>query len=317
MDVRWVQDSPPPHWPAPVAALGNFDGMHRGHQTLLERVCGRAAACGGTPVALIFDPHPARILRPDKAPPLLMTLDQKLAAFERAGLGGVAIVRFTAEVSRWEPEAFVETVLLTWLRVAEVWVGENFLFGRDRLGTYTLLKALGQDKGFRTEKIDPVLYKDFIVSSSRVRRLLSEGRVDEAAALLGHPYVIEGVVVRGDGRGRQLGVPTANLETVNPLLPAHGIYATRAEVQGVWHPAATSVGVRPTIGDNKLTVETHLLDTDRELYGATMRLAFVKWLREERKFDDLTALAVQMRKDCDEARTVLGPPVPAGPSGPA
>jgi riboflavin kinase/FMN adenylyltransferase len=306
MDVRYVQDSPPPQWPAPVAALGNFDGMHRGHQALLEQVCRRAAARAGTSVALIFEPHPAQVLRPDKAPPLLMTLDQKLAAFERAGLGGVAIVRFSREVSRWEPEAFVETVLLKWLGVAEVWVGENFLFGRDRTGTFTLLKALGQDKGFRTEKIDPVFYKDFIVSSSRVRRVLAEGRVDEAAALLGHPYVIEGVVVRGDGRGRQLGVPTANLEPVNPLLPALGIYATRTEVAGVWHPSVTSVGVRPTIGDNKLTVETFLLDGDYELYGARLRLAFVKWLREERKFDTLQALAAQMRKDCDDARAALG-----------
>jgi riboflavin kinase/FMN adenylyltransferase len=300
-----VQDSPPPGWPAPVAALGNFDGMHRGHQALLAEVCRRAAAIHGTPVAVIFEPHPAQVLRPDKAPPLLMTLDQKLAALERAGLGGVAIVRFNHDVSRWEPEAFVERVLLKWLAVAEVWVGENFLFGRDRTGTFTLLRALGQDRGFRTEKIDPILYTDFVASSSRVRRLLSEGRVEEAAACLGHPYIITGTVVRGDGRGRELGVPTANLETRNPLLPAHGIYATRAEVNGVWHPAVTSVGVRPTIGDNKLTVETFLLDGTYDLYGTRMQLAFVQWLREERKFESLEALAAQMRQDVEVARAIL------------
>ena len=306
MDVRYVQDSPPPGWPAPVAALGNFDGMHRGHQALLAEVCRRAAVIHGTPVAVIFDPHPAQVLRPEKAPPLLMTLDQKLEALERAGLGGVAIVRFDHDVSRLEPEAFVEQVLIKWLAVAEVWVGENFLFGRDRTGTFTLLRALGQDRGFRTEKIDPVLYKDFVASSSRVRRLLTEGRVDEAAACLGHPYVIGGIVVQGDGRGRQLGVPTANLETKNPLLPAHGIYATRAEVNGVWHPAVTSIGVRPTIGDNKLTVETFLLDGNYELYGTRMQLAFVQWLREERKFENLEALTVQMRRDIDDARAIHG-----------
>jgi len=305
MEVRYVQDSPPPLWPAPVVALGNFDGLHRGHQALLDQVTRRAAARGGTAVALIFDPHPSQVLRPEKAPALLMTLDQKLAAFARAGLGGVAIVRFTRDVSRWEPETFVETVLLQWLHVAEVWVGENFLFGRDRTGTFTLLRALGQDRGFGTEKIDPVLYKDFIVSSSRVRRLLLEGRVDEAQALLGHLYAIDGVVVRGDGRGRQLGVPTANLETVNPLLPADGVYATRAAVDGVWHPAVTSVGARPTIGDHKLTVETFLLDGDHDLYGARLTVAFVRRLREQRKFDDLAALADQMRRDCDDARAVL------------
>jgi riboflavin kinase/FMN adenylyltransferase len=305
MDVRYVQDSPPPGWPAPVVALGNFDGLHRGHQALLDRVRQRARARGGTSVALIFDPHPAQVLRPDKAPPLLMTIEQKLAALDASGLEAVAIVRFTHEVSRWEPEAFVETVLLRWLRVAEVWVGENFLFGRDRTGTFTLLRALGEDRGFRTEKIDPVLYKDFIVSSSRVRRLLADGRVDEAAALLGHPYEIEGTVVRGAGRGRELGVPTANLATVNPLVPAHGIYATRTQVGGVWHASVTSVGVRPTIGDNQFTVETHLLDGGRDLYGTRLKLAFVRWLREERKFPDLAALVAQMRRDCDEARAVL------------
>jgi riboflavin kinase/FMN adenylyltransferase len=254
---------------------------------------------------VIFEPHPAQVLRPDKAPPLLMTLDQKLAALEQAGVGGVAIVRFNHDVSRWEPEAFVERVLLTWLAVAEVWVGENFLFGRDRTGTFTLLRAIGQDRGFRTEKIDPVLYKDFVASSSRVRRLLAEGRVDEAGMCLGHPYVIGGTVVQGDGRGRELGVPTANLATENPLLPAHGIYATRAQIAGVWHPAVTSVGVRPTIGDNKLTVETFLLDGTHELYGTRMQLAFVQWLREERKFGNLQALTAQMRLDIEAARAVL------------
>ena len=305
MDVRYVQDSPPPGWPSPVAALGNFDGMHRGHQMLIAQVGRRAAAIHGTPVAVIFEPHPAQVLRPDKAPALLMTLEQKLTALERAGLGGVAIVRFSHEVSRWEPEAFVERVLLSWLAAKEVWVGENFLFGRDRTGTFTLLRALGQDKGFRTEKIDPVLYKDFVASSSRVRRLLAEGRVDEAAACLGHPYVIAGTVVRGDGRGRELDMPTANLAPENPLLPAHGIYATRAEVNGIWHPAVTSVGIRPTIGDNQLTVETFLLNGTHELYGTRMQLAFVQWWRGEQKFEDLAALKAQMHKDAEQARVVL------------
>jgi riboflavin kinase/FMN adenylyltransferase len=305
MDVTYFPDSPPPAWPAPIAALGNFDGVHRGHQALIEQVRHRAAERGGTPVAMIFDPHPSQVLRPEKAPSLLMTLDQKLEAFRQAGLGGVAIVRFTHALSRWEPETFVEKVLIEWLRVSEVWVGENFLFGRDRTGTFTLLRALGQDRGFRTEMIDPVLYKDFVVSSSRVRRLIGEGRVDEAAALLGHPYMIDGVVIRGDGRGRELGVPTANLKTENALMPANGIYVTLARVAGVWHPAVTSVGVRPTIGDGKFTVETFLLDGPHELYGEPLTVAFVKWLRAERKFDDLPALVAQMALDCDDARSVL------------
>jgi riboflavin kinase/FMN adenylyltransferase len=305
MQVIYYPDHPSPPWRDPVVALGNFDGMHRGHMRLLERVRRQAGERAGTPAALMFDPHPARVLRPDKAPPLLMTLDQKLEALERAGFQGAAIVRFTPELSQWEPERFVETVLIDWLRVAEVWVGANFLFGRNRAGTYTLLRALGEDRGFRVDKIDPVRYKDFVVSSTRVRHLLAEGRVDEAAALLGHQYFLDGTVVRGDGRGRELGFPTANLETANELLPAYGIYATLAIIDGVHHPSVTSIGVRPTIGDGRLTIEAHLLDGPRDLYGKKLRLAMVQWLREERKFDDLETLSAQIAADADTARALF------------
>lgn len=302
MQILYYPDSPSPTWRDPVAALGNFDGLHRGHMRLLERVRRQAGERGGTAVAVIFDPHPPRVLRPDKAPPLLMTLDQKLEGFERAGMQGVAIVRFNMDVSRWEPEYFVEAVLIDWLRVAEVWVGANFLFGRDRSGTYTLLRALGEDRGFRTDHIDPVRYKDFVVSSTRVRHLIGEGRVDEAAALLGHQYFIDGTVVHGDGRGRELGFPTANLVTANDLLPAYGIYATMAIVDRIQHASVTSVGIRPTIGDGKLTVETHLLEGSPDLYGKSLRLAFIQWLRPELKFDTLDALRVQIGADCATAR---------------
>jgi riboflavin kinase/FMN adenylyltransferase len=305
MQIVHFPDDPPPKWKDPVAALGNFDGLHRGHLRLLERVRRQAGERGGTPVAMIFDPHPPRVIRPDKAPPLLMTLDQKLEAFERAGIQGVAIVRFTPEVAKWEPEYFCETVLVNWLRAAEVWVGANFLFGRDRSGTFTLLRALGEDRGFRTEKIDPVRYKDFVVSSTRIRRLIGEGRVDEAGALLGHHYFIDGLVVPGDGRGRQLGFPTANLSTTNELLPADGIYATIATVDSIQHPSVTSVGIRPTIGDGKFTIETFLLDGSHELYGRSLRLSFVQWLREELKFDTLDALRAQIAADCARAQDLF------------
>jgi len=305
MQVIYFPDAPKPKWPSPIAALGNFDGLHRGHQRLIQQVRLRASERGGTAVAVIFDPHPPQVLRPDKAPPLLMTLEQKLEAFERGGLEAVAIVRFTRELSQWEPETFVERVLIDWLRVSEVWVGENFLFGRERRGTFTLLRALGEDRGFRTDKIEPVRYKDFVVSSTRVRHLIGEGRVDEAGALLGRYYTIDGVVVHGDGRGRELGCPTANLDVASALLPAFGIYVTVATIDGVTHPSVTSVGLRPTIGDGRLVVEAHLLDGSRDLYGARVRLGFVARLREERKFDGLDALRVQIAADCDEARGIL------------
>lgn len=306
MQVVSFPDGRRPTWRHPIAALGNFDGLHRGHMRLIEQVRRRARERAGTPVAMIFDPHPPRVIRPEKAPPLLMTLDQKLEGFERAGVQGVAIVRFTLDLSRWEPEVFVETVLVDWLRVSEVWVGENFLFGRDRSGTFTLLRTLGEGRGFRTEKIDPVRYKDFVVSSTRIRHLVAEGRVDEAGALLGHHYFVDGVVVHGEARGREIGFPTANLQTTNELLPAFGIYVTLALVDGVYHPAVTSVGVRPTVSaGGPVTVETFLLDGQHELYGKRLRLAFVKWIREEVKFDDLSALKAQIALDCAKASEIL------------
>jgi riboflavin kinase/FMN adenylyltransferase len=301
MQVVYFPDAPALSWQRPVVALGNFDGVHRGHQRLIDEVRRQARERAGTSVAMIFDPHPPRVLRSDKAPPLLMTLDQKLEAFDRAGLDAVAIVRFTPELSRWEPEEFVEAVLIEWARATEVWVGDNFLFGRDRTGTFTLLRALGEDRGFRVGTIEPVRYKDFVVSSTRIRHLVADGRVDEAGALLGHHYFVDGIVVRGDGRGRTLGFPTANLKTTNELLPAHGIYATVAIVDGQAHRAVSSLGVRPTIGDGQYTVETFLLDGSRELYDRRLRLAFVKWLRAEAKFDGLDPLRDQMKKDVADA----------------
>ena len=306
MQIVHFPDSASPNWPHPVVALGNFDGLHRGHQRLVDRVRRQAREKNGTSVALIFDPHPPRVLRPDKAPPLLMTFEQRVEGFERAGLDAVAVVRFTHELSRWTPEGFVEAVIIDWLRAAEVWVGTNFLFGRDRSGTFTLLRALGEDHGFLVDKIEPVRYKDFVVSSTRIRRLVEEGRVDEAGSLLGHHYFIDGTVIRGDGRGHQLGFPTANIETGNELLPRDGVYATMVMLDDGCHRAVTSVGVRPTIGDGRATIETHLLDGARDLYGARMRLAFVKWLREQVAFDGLDGLRSQIGRDCAEAEILFG-----------
>lgn len=303
--VRFYPDAPKPGWPRPVVALGNFDGLHRGHQQLVDQIRRRAAEQAGTSVVLIFEPHPPRVLRPDKAPPLIMTFDQKIEAFDRAGVDAVAAVRFSREVARWEPEYFVEAVLVDWLQAAEVWVGANFLFGRDRAGTFTLLRALGEDRGFRVEKIEPVLYKDFVVSSTRIRHLLAEGRVDEAGALLGHHYFVDGEVVHGDGRGRTLGFPTANLRAENDTLVADGIYVTMATIDGTCHRAVTSVGVRPTIGDGRRTVETFLLEGDHDLYGRRLRLEFVMRLRGEQRFENLEALTAQIAADCRQAATLF------------
>jgi riboflavin kinase/FMN adenylyltransferase len=306
-DVRYYpDDARPAEWRSPIAAIGNFDGLHRGHAKILERVCRQAAERAATPLVLTFDPHPPRVVRPDKAPRLLMTLAQKLEVLQHAGVHGVAVVRFTRELSQWEPDAFVERVLVDWLRTSEIWVGGNFLFGRERAGNFSLLRLLGQQHGFRAEKIDPVRYKDFVVSSTRIRRLVSEGRVDEAAALLGHHYVIDGHVVRGDQRGRHLGFPTANLETANELLPPNGVYVTIAMVDGVARPAVTNIGVRPTFGGGSAqTVEAHVLDFAADLYGRPLRLAFLQRLREERAFEGVDALRAQIALDLDHARALF------------
>ena len=294
-----------------MLALGNFDGVHRGHVKIIERVRRAAEERGASAIAMTFDPHPPRIVRPDKAPPVLMTTQQKLEALARAGIHGVVIVRFTVELSRWDPETFVRTVLVDWMHVAEVWVGANFLFGRDRSGNFSLLRSLGGRYAFRTEKIDPVRYKDFVVSSTRIRRLLSEGRVDEAGALLGHHYYVDGSVAQGRRRGRELGFPTANVCPDNELIPPQGVYASTTQVDGVFHPSVTNVGTRPTFGpasDNdaeQMTVETHLLDFDGDLYGRRLRVGFVQRLRDERRFENAGALRTQIAADCAQARALF------------
>ena len=305
--IHYPDDARPVRWHQPVLALGNFDGMHRGHLKIIERVRRGAAERGATPVAMTFDPHPSKIVRPDKAPALLMTGEQKLDALDRAGMEGIAIVRFTSELAQWDPETFVRTVLVEWLHVGEVWVGANFLFGHDRAGTFSMLRSLGARYGFRAEKIDPVRYKDFVVSSTRIRRLITEGRVDEAGALLGHHYEIEGSVVQGQQRGRELGFPTANLHTENELIPPRGVYATVAILDGVAHQSITNIGTRPTFdGEGGVNiVETHVLNFDRDLYQSRLRLAFVQRLRDERKFDDLDGLKTQIQTDRGQAQALF------------
>jgi len=335
--LHYPDDVRPPRLVHPVLALGNFDGLHRGHLKIIERVKRGAAERGGTPMAMTFDPHPPRVVRPDKAPPLLMTKEQKLEALNHAGVAAVAVVRFTPEISRWEPETFVRSVLVEWLRVSEVWVGANFLFGHARSGNFTLLRTLGQRYGFRAEKIDPVRYKDFVVSSTRIRRLVAEARMDEAGALLGHPYYLDGVIVEGKKRGREIGFPTANLRTANELIPPHGVYATTLAVDRVVHAAVTSIGVNPTFGDLKeAAIETHVLnlrdsgfgirDSSRELpssnpesrtanpesrvpnpdlYGRRVRLGFVQRLRDERHFEDVDALRTQIDADVRRAERLF------------
>jgi riboflavin kinase/FMN adenylyltransferase len=307
MNVARYPDDGAVKWHQPVLALGNFDGLHRGHMKIIDRVRRRSGERGGTPAVMTFDPHPSRVVRPDKAPPLLMTTAQRIEALARSGMQGIAVVRFTPELSHWEPEVFVRTVLVEWLHVVEVWVGANFLFGHGRSGNYSVLRSLGARYGFRAEKIDPVRYKDFVVSSTRIRRLIAEGRVDEAGALLGHHYFVDGIVQRGAGRGRGIGFPTANLQSANELMPPSGVYATTVTLDGVVRPSVTNIGMRPTFGDvESPVVETHVFDLDRDLYERELRLSFVQRLRDERAFPDVDALRAQIEADVRSARRLFG-----------
>ena len=238
---------------------------------------------------MTFDPHPPRIVRPDKAPPLLMTKAQKLEALAAPGMHGAAIVRFTPELSRWDPEMFVRTVLVDWLHVAEVWVGANFLFGHDRGGNFSMLRTLGARYGFRAEKIDPVRYKEFVVSSTRIRRLVGEGRVDEAGALLGHQYYIDGTVVRGDQRGRDDRISDG--ESLHRKRAAAA--ARRLCDDGEDRRHRASVGHehrrcgRPSTTRAAPSIETHIFDFNRDLYGQAIRVGFVQRLRDERAFESM------------------------------
>ncbi len=304
--IHYPDDPRPARWHQPVLALGNFDGMHRGHLKIIERVRRGAEERGSTSVAMTFDPHPSKIVRPDKAPPLLMTPPQKLEALARGGMHGVAIVRFTPELAKWDPETFVRSVLVEWLHVAEVWVGANFLFGHDRSGNFSLLRSLGARYGFRAEKIDPVRYKDFVVSSTRVRRLIAEGRVDEAGALLGHYYAVDGTVVQGQKRGRELGFPTANLCAENELVPPAGVYATIVSIDGAAYPSITNIGTRPTFESaEENVIETHVIDFNKDIYGLRLRIGFVQRLRDEKKFDGVEALKTQIASDRVRAKDLF------------
>ena len=314
---RWTSSISPTtrgraHWMRPVLALGNFDGLHRGHRKILDRVSRVASERGATAVVMTFDPHPPRVVRPDKAPPLLMTKAQKLRGVRGRrppGRGDRPLHRASCRAGI--RRCSCRTVLVDWLRVSEVWVGANFLFGHDRTGNFSLLRALGARYGFRAEKIDPVRYKDFVVSSTRIRRLIGEGRVDEAGALLGHQYYIEGHVVRGDQRGRTHRLsrpPTSARENELPAAARRLRDDDHDRRRSSGRRSPTSACGRRSTHPGTTTVETHIFDLDRDLYGAAVRVGFVQRLRDERPFESLDLLKAQIAADCGAgARAVRSP----------
>jgi riboflavin kinase/FMN adenylyltransferase len=301
-----MEATAPLGWREPAVTIGNFDGVHLGHQALVGRVVERARRSDGTAAVLTFDPHPARVLAPERAPAALTTPEQKLELLAGLGVDVVAVLPFTPAVAALAPEEFVRAVLAGSLGARQVVVGEGFRFGRRQSGDAAGLARLGGDYGFAVEAVAPVLDDGQPVSSSRVREALSRGDVDGARRLLGRAYFLDGLVVRGDGRGRSIGVPTANLAPENEILPASGVYAGHVRVaDGSWRPAVVNRGTRPTFAGLEEALEAHLLDFDGDLYGTRLRLAFTARLREERRFAGPRELVAQIREDVAHARTLL------------
>jgi riboflavin kinase/FMN adenylyltransferase len=293
-------------WPTPAVTVGNFDGVHRGHQALVSAAVARARETGGLATVLTFDPHPARVLDPARAPAALTTLAQKEEILGDLGMDVLAVLPFDASVAALSPEAFARTVLQGTLGARDVVIGESFRFGRGREGDARGLVALGQRLGFSVHALPAVLERGSPVSSSRVRDELVGGDVSAARSLLGRPYFVDAVVVRGDGRGRAIGVPTANLEPENEILPAQGVYAGRCRIAGGrGHAAVVNLGHRPTFGGGQVTLEAHLIDFEGDIYGARVRLEFHGRLRGEQRFDSASALVARIRQDVAEARALV------------
>jgi len=292
--------------------LGNFDGVHRGHQALIETARRLADNTGGEVVALTFDPHPARLLAPGLAPPLIVSLDRRAELLAEAGVDVVVVEPFTRAFAAIEAEAFGGEVLARDLRAAHVVVGYDFSFGKGRRGDTTMLGDLGERHGFGVSIVRRVSIHGLTCSSTKVREFVLEGRVEGAAVLLGRPFEITGTVVRGAGRGRGIGYPTANVHGEAELLPKAGIYAARAllldEAGAVVaaHVAALSVGTNPTfVAGGGLTVEAYLLDFDGDLYDRRVRLQLIERLRDELRFDSVEALTTQIAADVARTRELV------------
>ena len=305
MRVLRTLEAIPPDGPECVVALGVFDGVHRGHQEVLRTAVRRARANGVPSLALTFDPLPIEVIRPGEAPPPMTSLSERLALIAPLGLDTTLILPFTREFSRIEPEDFVSGILKGRLRAREVVVGFNHTFGRGARGNAGFLEAIGPRHGMAVHVIPPLTVDGTVVSSSAIRELLRAGDVKSARLLLGHPYQIRGVVLRGAGRGAQLGSPTANLKPDQELLLAGGVYAAWAHVEGATVGAVVNLGVRPTFEENELWVEAYLLDWSGDLYDRPLSLEFLERIRPEQKFPGVEALRAQIVRDVTEARRIL------------
>jgi riboflavin kinase/FMN adenylyltransferase len=300
---RSPSDVPPAFGPS-VIAIGNFDGMHAGHREIMRRVTAWSRSKGYIPAVLTFDPHPARVLAPDRAPKLLMTIDQRLRTMESAGIEAVLLLPFSFDFAKLTPEEFVDRILSQTLQVRGVLVGEDFRFGYKQSGNVETLRMLGLRFGFELDAVPGIERRGERISSSAVRKLIAEGSVSRACRMLGGPFALEGPVVKGQGIGSKQTVPTLNLAALNEVLPKTGVYVTRTldlrpsalDSKRAWN-SITNVGFRPTFDGEGLTVETFLLDALSGDPPSRIEVAFLAFLREERKFDSPDALKSQILRD--------------------
>ena len=286
-----------------VLTLGVFDGLHLGHQLIMRTVAERGQALGAVPTVITFDPHPRAVLHPESAPPLLQTLDQKVEGFGVLGIEQTIVIRFNKQFSTIRAQDFLHDVVKDRLHAKEVYLGRGFAFGYQREGDIELLKRVSGELGFWAAEVPEVKLRGERVSSSRIRELLSEGRVNLARRMLGRPYGVEGRVIRGQERGHTLGFPTANLHPENRVIPKRGVYVTGVLIEDKWRRSVTNIGIRPTFGlDEEPSVETYVMNWSGDLYGDVIRVRFLRRLRDERKFGSVGELKAQIGRDVARAK---------------
>ncbi|MEE9143192.1 MAG: bifunctional riboflavin kinase/FAD synthetase [Candidatus Binatia bacterium] len=289
----------------PILTMGNFDGIHLGHQSLLQRVVQDARAQDGRSVVLTFEPHPLKVLAPQYAPRLILTHKDKMQLLESSGVDVVVIQAFNSDFANIEAEEFVRRYLIDWLKVHKVWVGRGFGFGKGRKGQLEDLIRWGTEGRFKVEILDPIQLGGERVSSSQIRKLIEQGDMKETSRFLGRYHFVSGRVVPGHKRGRQLGFPTANIVTRTEVLPRDGIYATLLQEGDNEWPSVTSIGFNPTFGNGSRTTESYIFDFHGDLYEKKVRLFFIKRIREEKKFSSEDLLVEQMNKDVLSAQDIL------------
>jgi riboflavin kinase/FMN adenylyltransferase len=286
-----------------VLTLGVFDGLHLGHQLIMKTIVERARATGAVPTVITFDPHPRALLHPESAPPLLQTFDQKIEALGVLGIEQTIVIRFDQNFAQIRAEDFLRTVIADRLHAKEVYLGCGFAFGHGREGNIELLRTVSKSLGFFADEVPELRLRGHRVSSSRIRELLQQGRVNMARRLLGRPYGVEGRVVHGAERGATLGFPTANLHPQNRVIPRNGVYVTATLIDGQWRRSVTNIGIRPTFGaENESSVETFVMNWSGDLYGDVVRVRFLHRLREEKKFSSVAELKSQIDRDVARAQ---------------